>query len=99
AGQRTQDECMRSSPGSEEQKAGLFNCVGCHTLERVVRSTHDSDEWTHVISRMLGYGAVSQPIKPQRMLDRARAGTPEQNRKLADYLATIHLSDVDPRPV
>ncbi len=98
AGQLTNGEWMMSIPGTEEQKAGLLNCVGCHTLERVVRSTHDSDEWTQVISRMLGYGAVSQPIKPQRMLDRARAGTPEQNRKLADYLATINLSAVDQWP-
>src|SRR5712692_3486260 len=95
AGQLTNAEWMMSIPGTEEQKAGLLNCVGCHTLERVVRSTHDSDEWTRVISRMLGYGAVSQPIKPQRMLDRARAGTPEQYRKLADYLETINLSAVD----
>src|SRR3989441_8856196 len=98
AGQLTNAEWMMSIPGTEEQKAGLLNCVGCHTLERVMRSTHDSDEWTHVISRMLGYGAVSQPIKPQRMLDRARAGTPEQYRKLADYLATINLSAVDQWP-
>ncbi len=98
AGQLTNAEWMMSIPGTEEQKAGLLNCVGCHTLERVVRSTHDSDEWTQVISRMLGYGAVSQPIKPQPMLDRARAGTPEQYRKLADYLATINLSAVDQWP-
>src|SRR6266581_2741773 len=98
AGQLTNAEWMMSIPGTEEQKAGLLNCVGCHTLERVVRSTHDSDEWTHVISRMLGYGAVSQPIKPQPMLDRNRAGTPEQYRKLADYLATINLSAVDRWP-
>src|SRR5258706_13876123 len=89
---------MMSIHGAEEQKDGLLNWVGCHTLERVVRSTHDSDEWTQVISRMLGYGAVSQPIKPQRMLDRARAGTPEQNRKLADYLPTINLSAGDQWP-
>ena len=95
AGQLTNTEWMMSIPGTEEQKAGLLNCVGCHTLERVVRSTHDSDDWTQVISRMMGYGAVSQPIKPQRMLDRARAGTPEQYRKLADYLATINLSAAD----
>ena len=95
AGQLTNAEWMMSIPGTEEQKAGLLNCVGCHTLERVVRSTHDSDEWTKVISRMMGYGAVSQPIKPQPMLDRARAGTPEQYRKLADYLATINLSATD----
>src|SRR5216110_500286 len=95
AGQLTNAEWMMSIPGTEEEKAGLLNCVGCHTLERVVRSTHDSDEWTRVVQRMLGYGAVSQPIKPQPMLDRARAGTPEQYRKLADYLATINLSATD----
>src|SRR5919204_547692 len=95
AGQLTNAEWMMSFPGTEEQKAGLLNCVGCHTLERVARSTHDADEWTHVVSRMMGYGAVSQPIKPQRMLDRNRAGTPEQYRKLAEYLATINLSATD----
>jgi virginiamycin B lyase len=98
AGQLTNAEWMMSIPGSEEQKAPLLNCVGCHTLERVMRSTHDSDEWTQVITRMMGYGAVSQPVKPQPMLDRARAGTPEQYRELADYLATINLSSVDHRP-
>jgi len=98
AGQLTNAEWMMSIPGSEDQKAALLNCVGCHTLERVVRSTHDSDEWTRVISRMMGYGAVSQPVKPQPMLDRRRAGTPEQFRKLADYLATINLSAVDHWP-
>jgi streptogramin lyase len=93
--QITNAEWMMSIPGTEEQKAALLNCVGCHTLERIVRSTHDSDEWTHVISRMMGYGAVSQPVKPQAMLDKTRAGTPEQYRKMADYLATINLSSSD----
>src|SRR5215831_9640055 len=95
AGQLTNAEWMMSIPGTEEQKAGLLNCTGCHTLERIMRSTHDSDEWTHIVSRMQGYGAVSQPIKPQPMLDRARAGQPEQFRKFADYLATINLSSTD----
>jgi virginiamycin B lyase len=95
AGQLTNAEWMMSIPGTEEQKAPLLNCVGCHTLERVVRSTHDADEWTHVISRMRGYGAVSQPIKPQRMLDANRAGRPEEFRKFAEYLATINLSATD----
>jgi streptogramin lyase len=95
AGQLTNAEWMMSIPGTEEQKASLLNCVGCHTLERIARSTHDSDEWTHVISRMMGYGAVSQPIKPQPMLDASRSGSPEQYRKMADYLATINLSSTD----
>ena len=85
-------EWMMSFPGSEEQKSFLLNCVGCHTLERIARSTHDADEWTQVIHRMLGYAAVSQPIKPQRLKDPERAGRPEQYRRPAEYLATINLS-------
>jgi len=94
-GQLTDNEWMMSVPGTEEQKAMLLNCTSCHTLERVVKSTHDVDEWMQVVSRMLGYGAVSQPIKPQPMLDRSRAGKPEQYRKIAEYLATINLSATD----
>lgn len=93
--QLTNAEWMMSMPGTEEQKAPLLGCVGCHTVERIVRSTHDSDEWTRVISRMSGYGAVSQPIKPQRMLDKSRTANPENFRKFADYLATVNLSATD----
>ncbi|MGA8614670.1 MAG: carboxypeptidase regulatory-like domain-containing protein [Xanthobacteraceae bacterium] len=93
--QLTNAEWMMSIPGTEEQKSALLNCTSCHTLERIVKSTHDADEWTQVVSRMMGYGAVSQPVKPQPMLDRARAGKPEQYRKMAEYLATINLSATD----
>src|SRR5258708_843558 len=95
ASQLTNAEWMMSIPGTEDQKAQLLNCTSCHTLERIVRSTHDSDEFTQVLTRMAGYGAVSQPIKPQRMLDTERSGQPEQYRKMADYLATINLSTTD----
>jgi len=95
AAQMSNAEWMASLPGTEDQRAFLLNCVGCHTLERIMRSSHDANEWTQVITRMMGYGAVSQPIKPQRMLDPARSGTPEQYRKTAEYLASINLSDVE----
>ncbi len=95
AGELTNAEWMMSIPGTEQQKAFLLDCTSCHTMERIVRSTHDTDEWMGVISRMKGYGAVSQPIKPQPMLDRSRAGTPEQFREAAEYLASINLSAVD----
>ena len=95
ASQLTNAEWMMSIPGTEEQKAFLLNCTSCHTVDRIVRSTHDADEWTKVISRMMGYGAVSQPVKPQPMLDASRSGSPEQYRKQAEYLATINLSAVD----
>jgi virginiamycin B lyase len=93
--QLTNAEWTMSIPGTEEQKAQLLNCTSCHTMERIMRSTHNADEWTHVVSRMMGYGAVSQPVKPQPMLDKSRAGEPEQYRKFAEYLATINLSATD----
>jgi virginiamycin B lyase len=95
ANQLTDAEWMMSVPGTDNQKAALLNCTSCHTLERIVLSTHNVDEWMQVVHRMMGYGAVSQPVKPQPMLDTARAGTPEQYRKLAEYLATINLSSTD----
>jgi virginiamycin B lyase len=98
AGQLTNAEWMMSFPGTEEQKAFLLNCTSCHTMERIARSTHNVDEWMQVVSRMMGYGAVSQPVKPQPMLDRSRAGNPEQYRQAAEYLATINLSAVDKWP-
>jgi streptogramin lyase len=95
ASQLSNAEWMMSIPGSEEQKAMLLDCMGCHTLERIVRSTHDVNEWMATISRMKGYGAVSQPVKPQPMLDPDRAGKPEDYRKMAEYLASINLSATD----
>jgi virginiamycin B lyase len=94
ASQMSNAEWMMSLPGTEEDKSFLLGCVGCHTLERVVRSNHDADEWTQVIVRMNGYGPVSQPIKPQPMLDPERSGSPDQFRKQAEYLARINLSQV-----
>ena len=70
AGQLTNAEWMMSIPGSEEEKAALLDCTGCHTLERIMRSTHDSDEWTHVISHMRGYGAVSRSCSERNNVHR-----------------------------
>jgi virginiamycin B lyase len=92
ASQLTNAEWIASIPGTEDQKAGLLNCVGCHTLERIVRSSHDAEEWAQVVHRMMGYAAVSQPIKPQRLPDPERAGTPAQYAKFGEFLATINLS-------
>ena len=67
--QLTNTEWLLSMPGTNEQKDFLSDCFSCHTLERIVRSTHDVEEWMDTIHRMRGYAPVSQPIKPQRMLD------------------------------
>jgi len=40
--QMSNAEWIMSLPGTEDEKAFLLGCVGCHTLERIVRSTHDA---------------------------------------------------------
>jgi streptogramin lyase len=92
--QLTNAEWLMSIPGSEDEKLQLLNCVSCHTLERIVKSTHDADEFVQVITRMQTYAQVSQPIKPQRRVEQSRAANPERFRKFAEYLATINLSQV-----
>ena len=77
AGQLVNAEWMMSMPGTDDQKAQLLNCVGCHTLERIVRSTHNADEFTQVVYRMANYAQVSQPIKPQKRMDPEWAPKPE----------------------
>ena len=83
---------MLSVPGTDAQKASLLNCNGCHTIERVMRSTHTADEWMPTIRRMMHYTFQSQPVKPVQRMDPAWGGTPEQYREQATYLATINLS-------
>jgi virginiamycin B lyase len=42
AAQLSNAEWIASIPGTDDQKAVLLDCVSCHTLERIVRSTNDS---------------------------------------------------------
>jgi streptogramin lyase len=90
--QLTNAEWMMSIPGTEDDKLTLINCVSCHRVERILRSTHTADEFVQVIARMNGYAQVSQPIKPQPRIDQTRAANPERFRKAAEYLASINLS-------
>jgi streptogramin lyase len=86
-------EWMASAPGTDDDKANFLNCISCHTLERIFKSTYNADELVSVIARMNGYAQVSQPIKPQRRVDQSRAANPERFRKAAEYLASVNLSN------
>jgi streptogramin lyase len=88
----TNAEWMMSVTGTDDQKLELINCVSCHTLERVVKSTYDADELVGVIARMNSYAQVSTALKPQRRIDLTRASNPERFRRAAEYIATINLS-------
>src|SRR5260370_5954576 len=66
ASQLSNAECLASMPGTDAQKGQLLNCVGCHTLERPLRSTYDADDFmTTILPRMQGYVNQSIPAHPQ----------------------------------
>jgi streptogramin lyase len=96
AAQLSNGEWMASVPGTDQQKGLLLNCVGCHTLERVVRSPHDADAFTKtVLPRMQGYVNQSIPQHPQlrkaeRLMEERGDQRVQVYRSTAEYLATIN---------
>jgi virginiamycin B lyase len=94
SGQLTNAEWLLSIPGPEQQKKFLLNCTGCHTLERIVKSTHDAAEFAQVIHRMSGYYPGSTPTHPQRLYgDFTRDRTHGDDIKTTTaWLASINLS-------
>src|SRR5262245_4277712 len=89
----TNAEWLVSMPGTEEQKKFLLNCIGCHTLERIMKSSYDADGFMQVIPRMSTYYPGSTPQRPQKLTnfvrDRDRGGDAQ---KIAEWLATVNLS-------
>ncbi len=90
-------EWLLSVPGSDEQKRFLLECNSCHTLERIVRSTHDADEFMQVFKRMGHYYPGSTPLKPQPLAGNAgrNIGKGPQAQQTAAWLAGINLSQQD----
>ena len=100
AAQLTNAEWFASLPGDLAQKQFLQNCVGCHSLQRPLYSTHTAEEFTAVQERMAGYAAASSVLMPQRLLaDRVTNQGEfalEKRRSViqqqAAYLAGVNLS-------
>ena len=90
-------EWLISVPGTDEQKRFLLECNGCHTYERIVRSTHDADEFIQVFKRMAHYYPGSTPLKPQPLAGNAgrNVGSGPEAQKSAEWLASINLSRQD----
>jgi virginiamycin B lyase len=94
AAQLTNTEWFMSFPGSAEQKRALIECMSCHTLERIARSKLNADELMPVLKRMTNYANNTIQARPQRRP--AEAEFPEDRaRKVAEYLASINLSQGD----
>jgi streptogramin lyase len=91
APQLTNADWFDSIPGAERDKRPLMACMSCHSLERIVRSTHDANGFTPVLRRMVNYVAESgRDDIPQRASPR---DIPENKLKsFATYLASINRS-------
>ena len=94
SGQLSNAEWLISMPGSDEQKRFLLQCNSCHSLERIVKSTHDAAEFMQVFQRMAGYYPGSTPLHPQRLTGDAVRNIEHgpQAQKTAEWLASVNLS-------
>jgi virginiamycin B lyase len=95
--QLTNAEWLISMPGTDDQKRFLLECNSCHTLERIVKSTHDAAEFMQVFQRMAGYYPGSTPLHPQRLTGDAvrNIGKGPQAQQAAEWLASVNLSRQD----
>src|SRR5665213_3482849 len=98
AAQMSNAEWLASMPGTDAQKGQLLNCVGCHTLDRPLRSKYGADEFMNVIlPRMQGYVNQSMPQHPQlrkaeRLMEERGDQRAQVYRANAEFLASINLS-------
>jgi virginiamycin B lyase len=99
AAQLNNAEWLMSMPGTDQQKRSLLECTGCHTLERIARSTHTADEFVPLIQRMGTYSQGSTPARPQLLAGGARRPPTEAAVKalqpVAEWLATTNLSSTE----
>src|SRR6195256_6041602 len=98
AAQLSNQEWIMSVPGDDSQKRALTGCTNCHTVERILMSTHNADQFLETIKRMAQYSNNSFHGKPQ-----IRAEVRDINRfvpnadKVAAYFASINRSSGEPK--
>ena len=97
--QLSSGEWLVSMPGEAKQKAFLTQCVGCHTLQRVLTSTHSPAEFEQVFLRMSRYSPGSTPTHPQPLLPGPRGEravvTGDAAKAAAEYLASLSLGNAE----
>ena len=93
--QLTSAEWLASWPGTDAEKRLVADCMSCHTLERIARSSHTAEEWVAIIPRMLRYAQNTTPVAPQLRTGESTGllvQQPERLQRLAEYLASVNLS-------
>src|SRR6266576_6322955 len=99
ARQMSNGEWIMSIPGNEQQKLSLLNCVSCHTLERIVKSSYDVEGFaTQILPRMGSYANQSIPMHAQkriatRLLEERGDTLAQARKRQAEFLSSINLSN------
>jgi len=88
-GQLSNAEWLMSVPGTDDEKSLLLNCLECHSLNLPIESTHSTDEFIQVLSRMATYAGNSQPAFPQPFA-KVPPFDSERFREAAKYLSSIN---------
>jgi streptogramin lyase len=90
-------EWLASIPGADQQKAFMGQCVGCHTLQRVLTSSYSPQEFEQIFVRMSRYSPGSQPTHVQPLLPGPRGERPAVTgaaaKAAAEYLASVTLGN------
>jgi virginiamycin B lyase len=91
ASQLNNAEWFTSMPGDERQKRVFFECVTCHTLDRIVRSRYTASEFPGVLQRMRNnMNRAGDTVAPRP--ERAPSPITTINPQDLDYLSSINLS-------
>ncbi len=95
-------EWLISAPGEDKQKSFLTGCVGCHTLERIFKASHDPAQIREVFQRMGLYYPGSTPLKPQLLQLGGLRGERTRVRDdvaipASEWLASVNLSQAEVR--
>ena len=96
--QLSNGEWIMSVPGNQQQKLSLLNCVSCHTLERIVKSSYDKEGFvTNILPRMGSYANQSTPLHVQRrvatrLLEERGDALANARARQAEFLSSINLS-------
>ena len=92
AAQLSNGDWLNSIPGTPAEKSRLIDCMGCHTIFRVLTTHYTADQLVQIIPLMSGFAPGGVPLNPMRRLSPPRRQNPAELRSLAEYIASINLS-------
>jgi len=98
ARQMSNGEWIASIPGTNQEKMSLLNCVSCHNVERIVKSSYDKEGFkSTILPRMASYANQSTPLHVQkriatRLLEERGDALAAARDKQAEFLSSINLS-------